>query len=46
MYGLNNLFAHLGLLNTWPPIVVAALPSLVVPAVAMSTLYYGASIKC
>ncbi len=39
-YGLNKLLAHLGLLNTWPPIVVAALPSLVVLALAMSTLYW------
>jgi lipopolysaccharide export system permease protein len=39
-YGLNKLFAHLGLLNTWPPIFVAALPSLVVLAMAMSTLYW------
>jgi lipopolysaccharide export system permease protein len=39
-YGLNKLFAHLGLLNTWPPIFVAALPSLVVLALAMSALYW------
>ncbi len=39
-YGLNKLFAHLGLLNTWPPIIVAALPSLVVLATAMSALYW------
>jgi len=39
-YMLNKLFAHLGLLNTWPPIVVAALPSLVVLTVALSTLYW------
>lgn len=39
-YGLNKLFAHLGLLNTWPPIVVAALPSLVVLAMATSALYW------
>ena len=39
-YGLNKLFAHIGLLNTWPPIVVAALPSLVVLALAMSALYW------
>ncbi len=39
-YGLNKLFAHLGLLNTWPPIIVAALPSLVVLALAMSALYW------
>jgi lipopolysaccharide export system permease protein len=39
-YGLNKLFAHIGLLNTWPPILVAAIPSLVVLALAMSTLYW------
>jgi lipopolysaccharide export system permease protein len=39
-YGLNKLFAHLGLLNTWPPIIVAALPSLVVLVLAMSALYW------
>jgi lipopolysaccharide export system permease protein len=39
-YMLNKLFAHLGLLNTWPPIVVAALPSLVVLGVALGTLYW------
>jgi lipopolysaccharide export system permease protein len=39
-YMLNKLFAHLGLLNTWPPIVVAALPSFVVLSVALSTLYW------
>lgn len=39
-YMLNKLFGHLGLLNTWPPVVVAALPSLVVLAVALGTLYW------
>jgi len=39
-YMLNKLFAHLGLLGTWPPIMVAALPSLVVLAVALATLYW------
>jgi lipopolysaccharide export system permease protein len=39
-YGLNKLFAHLGMLNTWPPIFVAALPSLVVLVLAMSALYW------
>ncbi|MBK9245130.1 MAG: LPS export ABC transporter permease LptG [Burkholderiales bacterium] len=39
-YMLNKLFAHLGLLHTWPPIVVAALPSLVVLAVALGALYW------
>jgi len=39
-YMLNKLFAHLGLLNTWPPVVIAALPSLVVLSVALSALYW------
>lgn len=39
-YMLNKLFAHLGLLHTWPPIVVAALPGLVVLAVAAAALYW------
>ncbi len=39
-YMLNKLFAHLGLLNTWPPIVVAALPSLVMLSVALGALYW------
>lgn len=39
-YMLNKLFAHVGLLNTWPPVVAAALPSLVVLGVALGTLYW------
>lgn len=39
-YMLNKLFAHLGLLNTWPPVVVAALPSLVMLGVALAALYW------
>jgi lipopolysaccharide export system permease protein len=39
-YMLNKLFAHLGLLNTWPPVVIAALPSMVVLSVALSALYW------
>lgn len=39
-YMLNKLFSHIGLLNTWPPIAVAALPSLVVLAVALGALYW------
>jgi lipopolysaccharide export system permease protein len=39
-YGMNKLFAHIGLLNTWPPVVVAALPSLVVLALAFGALYW------
>jgi lipopolysaccharide export system permease protein len=37
---MNKLFAHLGLLNTWPPVVVAALPSLVVLSIALAVLYW------
>ena len=39
-YGMNKLFAHIGLLNTWPPVVVAALPSLVVLSLAFGALYW------
>ncbi|HOX89868.1 MAG TPA: LPS export ABC transporter permease LptG [Burkholderiaceae bacterium] len=39
-YGLNKLFAHLGLLNTWPPITVAVLPSLVMLGVAAGLLWW------
>lgn len=39
-YMLNKLFGHLGLLNTWPPVMVAALPSLVVLSVALAALYW------
>jgi lipopolysaccharide export system permease protein len=35
---LNKLFSHLGLLHTWPPVVVAALPSLLVLAAALGAL--------
>ena len=39
-YAMNKLFSHLGLLNTWPPVVVAALPSLMVLSVALTALYW------
>ncbi len=39
-YMLNKLFGHLGLLNTWPPIVVAVLPSLVMLSIALAALYW------
>jgi len=38
-YLMNNLFSHLGLLNTWPPVVTAALPSLVGLTAALLALY-------
>jgi lipopolysaccharide export system permease protein len=39
-YMLNKLFAHLGLLHTWPPVAIAVLPSLVVLAAALGALYW------
>jgi lipopolysaccharide export system permease protein len=39
-YMLNKLFSNLGSLNTWPPVVVAALPSLVMLAAALAALYW------
>jgi lipopolysaccharide export system permease protein len=35
---VNNLFAHLGLLNTWSPFLTAALPSLFFLSIAAATL--------
>ena len=37
-YLLNNLFSHVGMLNTWPPILTAAMPSIVVLAAALVAL--------
>lgn len=39
-YLLNNVFVHIGLLNTWPPFVTAVLPSLLFLAAAMAALWY------
>jgi lipopolysaccharide export system permease protein len=39
-YAINKLFSHLGLINTWPPLAVAALPALVAVAFAMASLYW------
>lgn len=39
-YLLNNLFSHVGLLNTWPPILSAAMPSIVVLAAALLALHW------
>ena len=40
MLAMNKLFAHIGLLNTWPPLVVSAVPSLVVLSLAFGALYW------
>ncbi len=37
-YLLNNLFSHVGMLNTWPPLLSAAMPSIVVLAAALVAL--------
>lgn len=37
-YLLNNLFSHVGLLNTWPPILSAAMPSIVVLTAALAAI--------
>lgn len=39
-YLLNSVFAHLGLLNTWPPFVTAVLPSLIFLSAAMGALWW------
>ncbi|SPJ16562.1 Permease [Burkholderiales bacterium] len=39
-YAMNKLFSHLGLINTWPPVVVAGLPAFVVLIIALGTLYW------
>lgn len=37
---VNNLFSHIGLLNTWPPLATAALPSIVFLCAAISALWW------
>lgn len=39
-YMMNKLVVHIGTLNTWPPILVAALPSAVIMAAALAALYW------
>jgi lipopolysaccharide export system permease protein len=39
-YMLNKLFAHLGVLHTWPPLAIAVLPSLLMLAAALGALYW------
>jgi lipopolysaccharide export system permease protein len=39
-YAMNKLFSHLGLINTWPPVVVAGLPAFVVLVFALGALYW------
>ena len=37
---LNNLFSHIGLLNTWPPIATALTPSAIFLVAAVSALWW------
>jgi lipopolysaccharide export system permease protein len=37
---LNNLFSHIGLLNTWPPIATALTPSAIFLLAALSALWW------
>ena len=37
---LNSLFSHIGLLNTWPALVTAILPSTLFLLMAMSALWW------
>jgi lipopolysaccharide export system permease protein len=39
-YAMNKVFSHLGLINTWPPVIVAGLPALVVFVFALGALYW------
>jgi lipopolysaccharide export system permease protein len=39
-YAMNKLFSHLGMINTWPPVVVAGLPALVAFCFALGALYW------
>jgi lipopolysaccharide export system permease protein len=39
-YAVNKLFSHLGLINTWPPVLVASLPALVAVGLALGALYW------
>lgn len=37
---INSLFSHLGLLNTWPPLATALLPSMIFLLLALSALWW------
>lgn len=37
---VNNLFSHLGMLNTWPPVTTAVLPSLIYLVAALGSLWW------
>jgi lipopolysaccharide export system permease protein len=37
---LNSLFSHVGLLNTWPPLTTALIPSMIFLLIAISALWW------
>ncbi len=39
-YAINKIFSNLGIINTWPPVVVAALPGMVAFTIALGALYW------
>jgi lipopolysaccharide export system permease protein len=39
-YAMNKLFSNLGMINTWPPVLVAGLPALVALGFALGALYW------
>ncbi|MBR2960434.1 MAG: LPS export ABC transporter permease LptG [Burkholderiaceae bacterium] len=39
-YTVNNLFSYIGMLNTWPPLVVALLPTTIMLLIAMVAMWY------
>jgi len=39
-YLINSLFSHLGMLNTWPPVITALVPSLLFMGLAVLGLRY------
>jgi lipopolysaccharide export system permease protein len=39
-YALNKLFSNVGMINTWPPVLVAGLPALVAMSFALGALYW------
>ena len=34
-YTVNNLFSYIGMLNTWPPLLVALIPTVIMLMLAM-----------
>jgi lipopolysaccharide export system permease protein len=39
-YAMNKVFSNVGMINTWPPVLVAGLPALVALSFALCALYW------